>query len=94
MVTIPESRMFVPLAESPLTAAPRPDAEYTDLAVRLAEHAPPGLAILTRLLAITYPGAAGRIGDAFDARDDLSPDARALLVASLPGPASGRRSPV
>jgi hypothetical protein len=78
------ARTFLPLAESPLLTTPRPDAEYADLAVRLAEHAPPAPATITRLLAITEPGTARRIAIALDARDDLPLDALALLVASRP----------
>jgi len=85
MTTIPASRTFAPLAESPLTTTPRPDTDYADLAVRLAGHAPPALATIARLLAISEPGAAGRIASALDARTDLPPDALALLVASRPG---------
>jgi hypothetical protein len=85
MTTATAPRKFLPLAESPLMATPRPDAEYADLAVRLAGHAPPAPATITRLLSVTEPGTARRIAGALDARDDLPPDALALLVASRPG---------
>ncbi len=85
MTAAPASRTFVPLAESPLLATPRSDAEYTDLAVRLAAHAPPVPAVIAGLLAISEPGAAGRIAGALDARADLPPESLALLVASRPG---------
>lgn len=84
MTIIPPSRTFVPLAESPLTVTPHPDAEYADLAVRLAEHALPALATIARLLAITEPGTARQIADALDRREDLPPDTLALLVAFRP----------
>jgi hypothetical protein len=84
MTTATAPRTFPPLTESPLLTTPRPDAEYADLAVRLAGHAPPAPATITRLLSITEPGAARRIAAALDARDDLPPDALALLVASRP----------
>jgi hypothetical protein len=83
--TTTASRTFLPLAESPLLTAPRPDNEYTGLAVRLAERAAPDPATITRLLAITELGAARRIAEALGARDDLPPDILALLVASRPG---------
>ena len=85
MNAVSPPRVFVPLAESPLTTTPRPDAEYAGVAVRLAEHAPPSPAAMARLLAITEPGAAGQIGDALDGREDLPPDVLALLAASRPG---------
>ncbi|MFJ7905119.1 glycosyltransferase [Streptomyces sp. NPDC096198] len=79
------TRTFLPLADSPLLTTPFPDAEYTDLAVRLAEHAAADPATLTCLLRITEPGTADRIAAALDARVDLSPGALALLVAHRPG---------
>lgn len=79
------ARTFVPLAESPLATTLHPDTTYTDLAVRLTEHAPPAPATIARLLAITEPGTASRISDALDRREDLSPEVLALLVASRPG---------
>ena len=84
MTTATAHRTFLPLAESPLLTTPRLDAEYAGLAVRLAQHAPPTPATITRLLSITEPGTARRIASALDARDDLPPAALALLVASRP----------
>jgi hypothetical protein len=84
MTTTAPSHTFLPLAESPLLTTPRPDAEYADIAVRLAGQVPPAPATITRLLAITEPDAARRIASALDGRDDLPPDALALLVARRP----------
>ncbi|MFF7903793.1 glycosyltransferase [Streptomyces sp. NPDC007920] len=75
---------FLPLADSPLLTTSYPHAEYTDLAVRLAEHATPEPATLSSLLAITEPAASQRIAAALDARTDLPPAALALLVAHRP----------
>ncbi|QDN54175.1 glycosyltransferase [Streptomyces sp. S1D4-20] len=78
------ARTFLPLADSPLLTTPHPHAEYTDLAVRLAEHATPEPATLSSLLTITEPAASQRIAAALDARTDLPPAALALLVAHRP----------
>ncbi|WP_316779708.1 hypothetical protein [Streptomyces sasae] len=77
-------RTFLPLADSPLLATPHPHAEYTGLAVRLAEHAAPETATLSSLLTITEPAVSQQIAAALEARTDLPPAALALLVAHRP----------
>ncbi|MFE4829861.1 hypothetical protein [Streptomyces sp. NPDC056672] len=83
MTTTP-ARVFLPLTDSPLLTRPRPDTEYTSLAVHLAATADPEPATLRALLSITRPDTADRITRALDERTDLPPTALAILIAARP----------
>ncbi|MEV0846381.1 hypothetical protein AB0J21_10985 [Streptomyces sp. NPDC049954] len=82
-MTSTTGRIFLPLSESPLSR-PLAPAEDMNAVMRLAHRATPTPKLVKALLSVGDPQSALRVAYALDARDDLPPEALALLVAARP----------